>query len=107
MEERQDDDDGRGAHEACQMSGVTEGTYAPPLEGPYRECSVVEYMAVRGAAAAWPWGFPLEARGNQDRVGTVRRMDGHRHELFGERFVVGASRAVPCDRMEVEVAVKR
>lgn len=102
------DDEERGAHEACQMSGGTEGISAPPREGLCRGCSVVGHMAARGAAAAWPWD-PLEALGTHDRVGTVncRRKDYHRHEPVGERFVVGACLSVPCDRMDVEAAAKR
>jgi len=83
---RWDDED---AHGACQMSGgKVEGTPAHPLECLYGGCSVVGHMAARGAAAAWLWNRPLEARENQDRVGTVnsrgRGTKDHRRELLGE-----------------------
>lgn len=96
------DDEGRGAHEAAgQMSGgMVEGTSAPQLEGPYRERSAVGHMAAaKVAAAVCAWG-PLEALGDQNRKGAVncRMTDDYRHEQFRERLVVGAYRAVPCDR---------
>lgn len=101
IEEERGNDEGRGAHEAGQMSdGVVEGTSAPQLDGPYRERSAVGHMAAgRGAAVVCAWG-PLEALGDQNRKGAenCRRTDDYRHERFRERLVVGAYRAVPCDR---------
>jgi hypothetical protein len=89
------DDEGRGAHDACQMSdGIVEGIPVPQLEGPYRGRSAVGHMAAaRGAVPAGAWA-PLEALGDQDRKGAVncQKTDDYRHEQFR---VLGPHRAVP------------
>jgi hypothetical protein len=78
-----------------------EGTSVPQFEGPYRGRSAVGRMAAAmSAVSACAWGLPLEDLGDQDRKGAVncRKTDDYRHEQFREGLVVGAYRAVPCQR---------